>query len=71
MINQDLAIIKEAVSKGQDETIVALIELAREWAHMVEGHDLPYNGPDALRLFANTVEKQWAKSAAGVAHAAE
>lgn len=71
MVNEQLAIIKEAVAKGQDETIKAIVDLAREWADMVEGHDLPYSGPQALRLYANTVEKQWAKSAVGVAHAAE
>lgn len=71
MLDTDVARIKEAVTRGQDETITAVAELAREWAEMIEQHGLDYTTAEALRFYADTLEKQWAKTGAGVAHASE
>lgn len=70
MVDAQLALIKEAVSRGQDETILATVALAREWARIIEAAAMPYTAPEALRLYADTLEKQWAATGAGVAHAA-
>lgn len=71
MMDTEYARIKHAVDRGQDETVKALAELAREWADMIESHGLDYTPAQALRFYADTMEKQWAKTGAGVAHAAE
>lgn len=71
MMDSEYARIKEAVSRGQNETIAAAVDLAREWAEMIETNGLAQTGPEALRFFADTIEKQWAATGAGVSHAAE
>lgn len=71
MMDTDLAVIKEAVSKGQDEAITAAVSLARNWADSIERSGTPITAVEAVRTYATIIERQWAKTGAGVAHAAE
>lgn len=62
----------DAANKAMDATVAALVGMAREWADAIEASNLPYTGPQALRVWANTQESVWRKTApkTGANHAA-